>query len=229
MQPIAPFTNHPFLSPLWIRSTLKRFKVTIILLFDGRHGTVDSIPRVQIPCTISMLYFNFYLNCGVKKTKINKKRPRLAHFKVTIFFSAFQECAGLLQPLLPSVGGPTWYYNRAPPFISIGVSRVCRYKNAATFLLNKWLCVLLLFLFNLLLIIFTTTIPTTTTPTSTLSMNTALNPTFWTPIFCCFCCCFFASIWRRWPSVQIIVTVTRLLWCLLIKVTVQNVHHHNRS
>ena len=32
-------------------------------------------PQVRIPCTTCSLF----LNCGVKRTKLNKKRPRLAH------------------------------------------------------------------------------------------------------------------------------------------------------
>ena len=46
-------------------------------------------PRVRIPSTPSMLFFNLNWNCNEKRTKINKKRPGLAHFfkkKLTHWF-----------------------------------------------------------------------------------------------------------------------------------------------
>ena len=54
-----------------------------------RHSSVDSsapsirLPRVRVPSTPSMLFSIYicHLNWNVKRTKINKKRPGLAHFK----------------------------------------------------------------------------------------------------------------------------------------------------
>ena len=53
-----------------------------------RHSSVDSsapsilLPRVRVPSTPSMLFSIYicHLNWNVKRMKINKKRPGLAHF-----------------------------------------------------------------------------------------------------------------------------------------------------
>ena len=58
----------------------------------GRHRSVVSSaptilqPRVRIPSSPSTLFFSklYYLNCIEKITKINKKRPGLAHFSLFI-------------------------------------------------------------------------------------------------------------------------------------------------
>ena len=43
-------------------------------------------PGVRIPCTtITLPFFNSNFNCNVKRTKINKKLPGLAHFLKNIF------------------------------------------------------------------------------------------------------------------------------------------------
>ena len=66
--------------------------------WGGRHSSVVSSastilwPRVRIPSTPSTLFFNLcYWNCIEKMTKINKKRPGLAHLKKIVnpfFFRA---------------------------------------------------------------------------------------------------------------------------------------------
>ena len=60
----------------------------LLLCVGGRNSSVVLSPpailqpRVRIPSTPSMLFFNlYYLNCIEKIMKINKKRPGLAHFK----------------------------------------------------------------------------------------------------------------------------------------------------
>ena len=52
----------------------------------GHSSVISSVPnilqpRVQIPSIPPKLFFNlYYCNCNVKGTKINQKRPGLAHF-----------------------------------------------------------------------------------------------------------------------------------------------------
>ena len=68
-------------------STIHCSFMVSISRMGGRHSSVVSSaptnlqPRVQIPRTPSMLFFNlYYWNCIEKITKINKTRPGLAHF-----------------------------------------------------------------------------------------------------------------------------------------------------
>ena len=81
-------------------------------LLVWRHGTVDSSapsilpPRVWVPSTPSTLSSIIKL-CKVKseKTKINKKRPGLAHFYKKEFFTRG-------PPLLPNVmAASVWMYS----------------------------------------------------------------------------------------------------------------------
>ena len=46
----------------------------------GRRSSMDlSAPTILFESQIQhLLFFNLYLNCGVRKTKMNKQRPALA-------------------------------------------------------------------------------------------------------------------------------------------------------
>ena len=77
-------------------------------MWGCRHSSVDSSaptilpPQVRVPSTPSMLYHLWYLCyiCHLKRTKINKKRPGLAHFfkKVRWIKNSLASCAKGIFP-----------------------------------------------------------------------------------------------------------------------------------